>query len=53
VRYHFIRDHEEKGDMSLEFVLTKSQLVDIFTKPISEDQFNFIKQELGMINIYA
>jgi len=27
------------------------QLVDIFTKLLSEDQFNFIQHELKMLNI--
>jgi len=53
VRHHFIRDHVEKGDVCLEFVPTKSQFADIFTKPLSEEQFNHIRQELGMINISA
>jgi len=53
VRHHFIRDHVEKGDVCLEFVPTKSQLADIFTKPLSEEQFNHIRHELDMINISA
>ena len=53
VRHHFIRDHVEKGNVSLEFVLINSQLADIFTKPLCEDQFNHICLELGMINIDA
>ena len=51
--HHFIRDHVEKGDVSLEFVPTNSQLADILTKPLCEDQFNHIRRELGMININA
>jgi len=53
VRHHFIRDHVEKGDVFLEFVPTHTQLADIFTKPLSAEQFNHIRHELGMINIDA
>ena len=53
VRHHFIRDHVEKGHVTLAFVPTDSQLADIFTKPLSEDRFNFIRHELGMLNLDA
>lgn len=53
VRHHFIRDHVEKGNVTLEFVPTDFQLADIFTKPLGEDRFNFIRQELGMMNMDA
>ena len=53
VRHHFIRDHVEKGDVFLEFVPTQTQLADIFTKPLNEEQFNYIRQKLVMINIDA
>ena len=33
-RHHFLRDHVLKGDCVLEFVDTKNQLADIFTKPL-------------------
>ena len=36
VRYHFIRDHQQKGDISIESVGTEDQLADIFTKPLNE-----------------
>ena len=42
IRHHFLRDHAQKGDMALEFVSTKYQLADIFTKPLSEEQFGDI-----------
>ena len=53
VRHHFIRDHVEKGDDTLEFMPMDYQLAEIFTKPLSEDRFNFICHKLGMININA
>nr|CAN80699.1 hypothetical protein VITISV_000889 [Vitis vinifera] len=34
IRHHFLRDHAQKGDITLEFVSTKDQLADIFTKPL-------------------
>ena len=37
--HHFLRDHAQKGEITLEFVSRKDQLVDIFTKPLSEQQF--------------
>ena len=53
VRHLFIRDHVEKGHVILEFVSTNDQLANIFTKPLSEDQFNFIRPKLGMLNFDA
>ena len=38
VRHHFLRDHAQKGDISLEFVRNDDQLIDIFTKPLNENQ---------------
>ena len=48
IKHHFIRDHAQKGDIVLEFVNTDLQLADIFTKPLNEDRFCFIRQEIGM-----
>ena len=44
IRHHFLRDHAQKGDITLEFVSTKDQVVDIFTKPLSEKQFVDIRR---------
>ena len=45
---NFLRDHVQKGDVVLQFVSIK-KLADIFTKPLSEDQFIKIQYELGMM----
>ena len=37
IRYHFIRDHVQKGDIELEFVSTNHQWADIFIKPLIEE----------------
>ena len=48
IRHHFLRDHAQKDDITLEFVSTKNQLADIFTKPLSEEQFVDIRRQLGV-----
>nr|GEV58806.1 retrovirus-related Pol polyprotein from transposon TNT 1-94 [Tanacetum cinerariifolium] len=39
VRYHFIKDHVEKGTIELYFVGTEYQLADLFTKSLPEARF--------------
>ena len=51
IRHHFLRDHAQKGDITLEFVSTKDQLADIFTKPLNEEQFVDIRRQLGVISL--
>ena len=51
IRLHFLRDHVLKGDRVLEFVDTKNQLADIFTKPLPKENFFAIRRELGLIDI--
>jgi len=51
IRHHFLRDHFLKGDCVLEFVDTKNQLADIFTKPLSKETFFAIRRELGLLDV--
>ncbi|WVZ80823.1 hypothetical protein U9M48_028270 [Paspalum notatum var. saurae] len=39
VRFHFLRDYYEKGDIDLVHVVTQNQLADIFTKPLEFGAF--------------
>nr|GEV82404.1 copia protein [Tanacetum cinerariifolium] len=48
VRYHFIKEHVEKGTIELYFVKTYYQLADIFTKALPADHFNYLVHRLGM-----
>ena len=48
VRYHFLRDHQEKGDIELCHVDTQNQLADILTKPLDQSTFARLRGELGM-----
>nr|GFB14806.1 copia protein [Tanacetum cinerariifolium] len=48
VRYHFIKEHVEKGTIELYFVKTDYQLADIFAKALPTDRFNYLVRRLGM-----
>ncbi|GJV05144.1 retrovirus-related pol polyprotein from transposon TNT 1-94 [Tanacetum coccineum] len=48
VRYHFIKEHVEKGTIELYFVKTNYQLTDLFTKALPVDMFNYLVLRLGM-----
>nr|GFB29003.1 copia protein [Tanacetum cinerariifolium] len=48
VRYHFIKEHVEKGTIELYFVKTDYQLADLFTKALPADRFNYLVHRLGM-----
>ncbi|WVZ93325.1 hypothetical protein U9M48_039313, partial [Paspalum notatum var. saurae] len=39
VRFHFLRDQYEKGDIDLIHVVSANRLADIFTKPLEFDAF--------------
>ena len=43
IRHHFLRDHVQKGDYVLDFVETKNQLANIFTKPLPKESFFTIR----------
>ncbi|GJW50632.1 integrase, catalytic region, zinc finger, CCHC-type containing protein [Tanacetum coccineum] len=48
VRYHFIKEHIEKGTIELYFAKTDYQLVDLFTKSFPVDRFINLVRRLGM-----
>ena len=48
VRFHFLRDNVEKGNISLSYVPTQDQLAGIFTKPLDQVIFTHLRGELGV-----
>ena len=50
IRHHFIRDHVARGDIELAYVPTKEQLADIFTKPLDEAKFTYLRNELNIMD---
>jgi hypothetical protein len=50
IRYHFLRDHQQKGDIEIAYINTKEQLADIFTKPLDEQTFNKLRHEPNILD---
>jgi hypothetical protein len=48
IRYHFLRDHQQKGDIEIAYVST--QLADIFTKPLDDKTFSKLRNELNILD---
>jgi hypothetical protein len=50
IRYHFLRDHQQRGDIEITYINTKDQLADIFTKPLDEKTFTKLRNELNILD---
>jgi hypothetical protein len=50
IRYHFLRDHQQRGDIEIAYINTKDQLADIFTKPLDEKTFSKLRNELNILD---
>ncbi|GJZ31040.1 hypothetical protein Tco_0576087 [Tanacetum coccineum] len=51
IRHHFIKEQVENGVVELYYVRTEYQLADIFTKPLAQEQLEFLINKLGMRSI--
>ncbi|GJU10806.1 retrovirus-related pol polyprotein from transposon TNT 1-94 [Tanacetum coccineum] len=49
IRHHFLRDNVQKGHISIEKVSSVDNIVDILTKPLKRESFNYLLLGLGMM----
>ena len=49
IKYHFVRELVQEKEIRLEYVHTKEQIVDIFTKSLPKDAFMYLRGKLGVI----
>jgi hypothetical protein len=50
IRHHFLRDHQQKGDIEIFHISTENQLADIFTKPLDEKTFYRLRSDLNVLD---
>ena len=49
IKYHFVRELVQDKEIRLEYVHTKEQISDIFTKPLPKDALLYLRGKLGVI----
>lgn len=49
IKYHYVRELVEDKQVKKEHVNTKEQTIDIFTKPLPKDAFEYLRGNLGVI----
>jgi hypothetical protein len=50
IRHHFLRDHQQRGDIDIYHISIENQLADIFTKPLDEKRFCRLCSELTVLD---
>jgi hypothetical protein len=50
IRHHFLRDHQQRGDIDIYHISTENQLADIFMKPLDEKRFCRLRSELNVLD---
>jgi hypothetical protein len=50
ILYHFLKNHQQKGDIEIAYVSTHNQLADVFTKPLDEKTFSKLRNELNILD---
>ena len=49
IKYHVVREKVAEKEVRLEYISTKEQIADIFTKPLPKDTFVYLRGMLGVM----
>jgi hypothetical protein len=50
IRYHYIREQVELGQLAIDYVPSEDNIADIFTKALPKPQFDLLVRRLGLGN---
>ena len=50
IKYHFLGEQVAEKNIRVEYVGTKEEVADIFTKPLPRESFEYLRQRLGAIS---
>ena len=52
VKYHFVRESAEKGQITVDFIRSEEQLGDFLTKPLGKVKFHELSARIGLIDVH-
>ena len=50
IKYHFLREQVLEQKVKLEYVPSKEQVADIFTKPLPREAFEYLRQKMRVVS---
>ena len=50
IKYHYLWEQVLEQKVKLEYVPSKEQVVDILTKPLPRETFEYLRQKLGVVD---
>jgi hypothetical protein len=50
IKYHFLQEQVAEKNIRVDYVGTKEQVADIFTKPLPREAFEYLRQRLGVFS---
>jgi hypothetical protein len=51
IKYYFIQDKVQEGEVKLQYIPTYEQIADILTNPLSRIKFAYFRDKLGILEI--
>ena len=48
IKYHYVRELVEDKEVKMEYIHTKEQIANIFTKPFTKDAYEYLRSKLGV-----
>ena len=49
IKYHYVRELVEDKQVKMDYVSSEEQIVEIFTKALPKDSFEYLRGKLGVI----
>ena len=53
VKYHFVWESAEKGQINVDFIRSEEQLGDVLTKPLGKVKFHELCTKIGLIDVHG
>ena len=51
IKYHYIRDMVQRGELKILYVVEDKQIADVLTKPLARVKFEYFREKIGALQI--